>query len=103
MRLFIINFDFDDDFGHLTNSEALDQHEQIKKYLKRQKAIQLSPSSFLLKSKLTSEQLLSEISPFLDRSEGLFIFDIAVNDWYGFGNKKILNAISKGININLFQ
>ena len=103
MKRFILNFDFNDDFGHLTNSQALDQHEQIKKYLKKQKAIQLSPSFFVLKSKLTSEELFSEISPFLDRSEGLFIFDIIVNDWNGCGNKKILNAISKGIEINLFQ
>ncbi len=103
MRLFIINFDFDDDFRHITNTEALEEHGQIKKYLKKQKAIQLSPSSFLLKSKLIAEQLLSEISPFLDRSEGLFVFDVAVNDWYGFGNKKILNAIPKGVDINIFQ
>lgn len=103
MKLFFVVLDYDDMSGHLSNSDALENHPQIVKYFKKNKAIQISANCFLLKSKFKVEEIVSSLTPFLDRPEWIYVFDISVNDWQAVSNTKILKAIEKSVTINLFQ
>lgn len=103
MKLFFVTLDFDDMAGHLSNSDALENHSQVVKFFKKNKAIQLSANCFLIKSNLSADEIVSALTPFLDRSEEIFVFNISVNDWQAISNPKTLKAIEKGIEINLFQ
>lgn len=104
MESFLIIFEFESIGQHgeqYTLDEALENHPQIKKYLKREKAIQLTPAAFLMKSEESVEQIYGKIAAFIDRHEAVFIFNAIFTDWTAYGGIKILNKVSKVLDLDL--
>jgi hypothetical protein len=91
---YIVVFHFVPEFEGISEKEALRDHTQIVRFMKMQPALQLTPSSFLVEYPFDEERLLAELTPFINRQEEIYIFEVD-NDaaWTGVGSEDTLNHI----------
>lgn len=104
MEKYIIIFSFSEYGMHgesYSLEEALSEHPQIKKYLKSVKALELTPNTFIIESNDNVEDIYGQLSAFIDRHEAVFIFKAVFTDWTGYGNIKLINKISKKLDLDI--
>lgn len=96
MNEFIVIFKFDDQDDHWGLQSCLDDHKQIKNWMKKNKAIQLTPNAFLVRTEENANQTLGHFTAYMDRSEDVFVISTDTNrDWSAVSIPKSLAALQK--------
>jgi hypothetical protein len=100
MNTFIVIFNFRAEFEGMSAEDLLKDHGKITKFMWQHGAKQVTPSSFIIQAPFDSDDLMGELTPFVDRGEDIFIFAVKnPGPFSAVASESLLSQITQIINL----